>query len=128
MYKKPLLVLVLLTSALWLQAQAGYPQSDANQIGQTDGNSGRQTSVEGCLQGSNGNYTLTADSGSVYQLTAHTSKLSEHVGHEVRITGTTSGSGTAASPSATTPGASQSVLEVKSIKHISKTCSKPMSK
>jgi hypothetical protein len=122
MYRKLVLVLTLLSSAAWLQAQAGYPQSDASPMGQTAGTAGQAT-VEGCLQSSNGNYTLTADSGSVYQLTGDTSKLNEHVGHEVRITGTTSNSGAANSPSAMTPGGSQAaMLDVKSVSHISKTC------
>jgi len=112
--------LVLLSAAAWLQAQAGYPQADSSQMGQTAGTAGQAT-VEGCLQNSNGNFTLTADSGSVYQLTGDTSKLSEHVGHEVRIIGTTSGETN--SPSATTPGTPQAaMLEVKDVKHVSKTC------
>ena len=120
MYKKLMLALVLLTSAAWLQAQAGYPQSSASQ---NSGAMSDQATVEGCLQGSNNNYTLTADSGTVYQLTGDTSKLSEHVGHEVRITGTIAGSPSASTPSAATPGGSQqTTLEVKSLKHISKTC------
>lgn len=124
MYKKLMLALVLITSAAWLEAQAGYPQSDASQMGQTSGKTASQASVEGCLHGSNGNYTLVADSGTVYQLTGDTSKLSEHVGHEMRIMGTTSSSPSGAStPSAMTPGASPTtMLEVKSAQHISKTC------
>ena len=125
MYKKLTLALVLLTSALWLQAQAGYPQSNASPTGDTS----NQATVEGCLQGSDGNYTLTADSGTVYQLTGDTAKLVDHVGHEVRITGTTKESTSASTPSAMTPGASQqTMLEVKSMKHISKTCKPSMNK
>ena len=120
MYKKLMLALALLTSVAWLQAQAGYPQSGA---GQNTGAMTNQATLEGCLQGSNGNYTLTADSGTVYQLTGNTSNLSEHIGHEVRIIGTIPGSTSASTPSAATPGASQqTMLEVKSVKHISKTC------
>jgi uncharacterized protein DUF5818 len=93
-----------------------------------------QTSVEGCLQGSGGNFTLTVNSGTTYQLEGDTSKLSEHVGHEVRITGSTSGS---ASTAGTTSGSSsensntmspsgsrgsQHTLTVEKVKHISKTC------
>ena len=124
MYKRLTLAIVLLSSAVWLQAQAGYPQSDASQMGQTAGNAARQTMVQGCLQGSNGAYTLAADNGTTYQLTGDTSMLGEHVGHEVRISGmTASGSGSASAPSAMSPGASQpATLEVKSMKHVSKTC------
>jgi hypothetical protein len=71
---------------------------------------------------------LTAKSGKSIRLTGDTAKLSEHVGHEVKITGTVS-SATAA-PSAKSDrgmageesGSAQQSLEVSSIKHISKTC------
>jgi uncharacterized protein DUF5818 len=83
-----LLALTLLASAAWVQAQSQYPQSSSSQSG-TSGNSGQAT-VQGCLQGSSGNYTLTSDSGTTYQLQGDTSKLDKHVGHEVAITGSTS--------------------------------------
>src|SRR5712672_2776143 len=51
-------------------------------------------SIEGCLSGSAGNWTLTDQSGKTWQLAGDTSKLSEHVGHQVRIVGDNSaGSG-----------------------------------
>jgi hypothetical protein len=119
MYKTLLLSLVLLTSAAWLQAQA-YPQSAPTQT--PDGKSGYMT-VEGCLQGSDGNYTLTADSGTMYQLTGNTAELKDHVGHQVQITGMTSGSSAAGSSSESAAGGpQQATLEVKSMKHIAKTC------
>jgi Protein of unknown function (DUF5818) len=78
------------------------------------------------LQGSSGSYTLTADDGTTYQLTGKTSDLSAHVGHQVEITGKTSGSSAPSGSSASsTPGASAaggSTLDVKSMKHIAKTC------
>jgi Protein of unknown function (DUF5818) len=74
--------------------------------------------VEGCLSGSNGSFTLTDKNGMAYQLTGDTAKLSEHVGHEVKITGTSSASGSSASTSS----ASGQTLQVTSMKHISKTC------
>jgi hypothetical protein len=55
--------------------------------------------VEGCLQGSNGNFALSDKSGTTYQLSGDTSKLSKHVGHEVQITGSTSASSAASSTS-----------------------------
>jgi hypothetical protein len=120
MYKTMMLALVLLTSVAWLHAQA-YPQSDA---GQTPGQTTSGQTIEGCLQSSGGNYTLTATNGTTYQLTGDTSKLSDHVGHEVQITGTTA---TAAS-STTMGAASPPTLDVKSMKHISKTCKSAMAK
>jgi Protein of unknown function (DUF5818) len=124
-----LLTVTLLASAAWVQAQSQYPQSSSSQSG-TSGNSG-QTTVQGCLQGSSGNYTLTSDSGTTYQLQGDTSKLDKHVGHEVAITGSTSSSSastpsTGTTPSSTSVGASGSsqTLNVDNVKHISETCSK----
>ncbi len=129
MSKTLMLALALLFSAAWLQAQEQYPQTGSSQKGAT---ATGQTTVEGCLQGSDGNYTLTDNSGTVYQLQGDTSKLSAHVGHEVQITGTTSGAsatnpsaGTGATnPTTGTPtaGAQQSTLTVQKMKHVSKTC------
>ena len=79
--------------------------------------------VQGCLSGSDGNYTLTDQSGTSYRLTGDTAKLSEHIGHEVKISGTKS-TATATSDSDTmgkTNGAQQAI-QVASVKHISKTC------
>ncbi|HEY4930370.1 MAG TPA: DUF5818 domain-containing protein, partial [Terriglobales bacterium] len=78
--------------------------------------------VEGCLQGADGNYTLTAENGTIYQLTGNTAELKEHVGHEVQITGKSSGSIAASTPSESAGGAQQATLDVMSMKHIAKTC------
>ena len=75
--------------------------------------------VEGCLSGSNGNFTLTDKNGMAYQLTGDSSTLSEHVGHEVKVTGMSSSS---ASGSSASTGGSGQTLQVSSVKHISKTC------
>ena len=120
MYKTLVLLLVLLVSAAWVQAQA-YPQAEPTQS--TARAAGHMT-VEGCLSGSEGNYILTADNGSSYQLTGNTAELKDHVGHEVQITGKTSNSSAASS---STSNAQQAMLDVKSMKHISKTC-KPAAK
>ena len=119
MYKTMMLAFLLFLSAAWLQAQQDYPQSQA---GQTTGTTG-QTTVEGCLQGSGGNYTLTDKNGTMYQLTGDTSKLSDHVGHEVQITGASSApSSASASGGTASTGSQQMTLDVNSMKHISKTC------
>jgi len=117
--RKPLLLSVLLLACCaWVQAQA-YPQSSATQA--TGGTSG-STTVQGCLSGSAGNYTLTADNGTTYTLTGNTTELKDHVGHEVQITGkTASSSSSASSTSEATAGAGQT-LEVTSMKHLSKSC------
>jgi len=113
MTKMVLLAFALLASTAWLQAQQ-YPPDTSKQTGSTE------NKVEGCLQGSNGNFTLTDSSGTTYQLQGDTAKLTEHVGHEVQITGSTSGG--AGDSTASAGAASQPSLNVKSVKHVSKTC------
>jgi hypothetical protein len=84
--------------------------------------------IQGCLNGSDGNYTLTDQSGNSYRLTGDTAKLSEHIGHEVKVSGTKS-SATAtgasegnANSSMGQTGGSQQTIQVSSVKHVSKTC------
>ena len=116
-----LLLSVLLLGLTWAVAQ------------DTTGQTGSQTSaggemtVQGCLSGSSGSYTLTDKHGMAYQLTGDTAKLSEHVGHEVKITGTSSSEASSAGASSGTSSAAgstaaQKTLQVSSVKHISKTC------
>ena len=101
--------------------------SASSSAGQTSSSSsGGETTVEGCLSGSSGSYTLTDKNGAAYQLTGDTAKLSEHVGHEVKITGTTgsgaSASGSSGAASSAGSAGSQQTLQVSSVKHVSKTC------
>ncbi len=113
MRKTLMLTLVLLISAIWLQAQ------DA---GQTMGKSDMMT-VQGCLQVSNGRYSLTESNGDVHQLTGAATKLSKHIGHEVEITGTprTRTSSTTQEGTASTAHVVPAI-GVKTIKHIADTC------
>lgn len=111
-----LLLSIVLLSACWVVAQNSTQTS-----GQGSTTSGGETTVQGCLSGSNGNYMLTDKNGTTYQLTGDTAKLSAHIGHEVKITGTTGSS--AASGAMGTQGSNASqTLSVSSMKHISKTC------
>lgn len=87
-----------------------------------------KTSIQGCLSGSAGNYTLTDQSGKTYKLEGETSKLSEHVGHDVELTGKESGpstesTATSSSASETTPSESLK-FNVSKVKKISDTCTK----
>ena len=106
-------------------------QTTTTQTTQTSTDNG--TSIEGCLGGSAGNWTLTDQSGKTWQLAGDTSKLSDHVGHQVRITGSEAGGAASASgPSsgagagaATAGGAAsgaQSTFTVKKVKMISSSC------
>jgi hypothetical protein len=121
MRRLSLLASVLLLGVSWAVAQ------DSTAPGQTTGQSsasqsdssgaGTQT-VQGCLSGSNGKYTLTDDQGKSYDLSGDTSKLANHIGHEVKITGSVDTS----SASSTSAMGSSQTLQVASMKHISKTC------
>ncbi|MFZ1136595.1 MAG: hypothetical protein WAN69_16720 [Candidatus Korobacteraceae bacterium] len=77
MRKTLMLILVLLVSALWVQAQ------DATQAPTASG----PTTIQGCLTYAKGHYWLTEDNGTAHQLQSQANKLQKHVGHEVAITG-----------------------------------------
>jgi hypothetical protein len=124
-----LLLSVLLLGACWAVAQDTTSQTSPNSSASSAQTSSETASgahtVEGCLSGSSGNYTLTDKHGNTYQLTGDTAKLSEHVGHEVKVTGTASSASAASGGTATgAAGASGSsqTLEVSSVKHMAKTC------
>ena len=102
---------------------ATSPQTQTNQTGNSD----KQTKVTGCLSGSAGSYTISDKSGQTYQLSGDTSKLSEHVGHKVEITGTAMAAGenpTGDKGKSSGAGSMSSgpTLSVSSIKHISEKC------
>ena len=108
-----LAVSVLLLGATWAAAQ-NYPSQSKS------ANTGSQTTVEGCLSGSPGSYILTDKKGNNFELTGDTAKLSEHVGHEIKVTGTESAAST--STSSGTMEQAQKTIDVTSFKHVSKTC------
>jgi hypothetical protein len=116
-----LLLSVLVLGLSWAVAQ----DSTSGQTSPTG--AGGQMTVEGCLSGSNGNFTLTDKNGMSYQLTGDTAKLTEHVGHEIKVTGTSGSAGAGASGSTAPSGTAGSAgagqtLEVTSVKHVSKSC------
>jgi len=117
MRKLILLISILLLGLTWAVAQN-------TPTGQSSHTGAGQMTVEGCLSGSSGNFTLTDKNGTAYQLTGDAAKLSEHVGHEVKVTGTSAATSTGASGSTETSasGAAGQTLQVTSLKHISKTC------
>ena len=80
-----------------------------------------------CLPGPNGTFTSTDNPGTTYQLQGDTSRLSKHVGHEVQITGPTSGFECRKSSTGMPQGSSQQQsLILDKVKHISEN-SKTMS-
>ena len=116
MKKTILATLIVLVCGLWAVAQQSDPGQSSS--GQAAG-SAAQTTIQGCLSGSDGKYTLTDKSGTAYQLTGDTAKLSDHVGHEIQIKGKVSPPSTPPSASAAT---AQQTLDVTSVKHVSATC------
>ncbi len=127
--KQVLFLSVLLLVATWAMAQSDKNQtspsdpSATTQSEATPTSSGRNMTVEGCLSGSDGNYMLTDKNGMTYQLIGDTAKLSEHIGHEMKITGSKSASSMSPSGGGTETGTSKQTLQVSSFKHVSKTCS-----
>jgi hypothetical protein len=121
-----LMASVLLLGASWMFAQSsttnqsGSATGSQQGYGQTSANTGTQKTVIGCLSEANGKYELTTKSGTMYDLMGDSSTLANHVGHEIKVTGTESAAtGTAASDQT---GEAQHSIEVSSMKHISKTC------
>jgi hypothetical protein len=106
---------VLLLGLSWAAAQDNASQTNS---------AGGETTVQGCLTSASGSFTLTDQNGTTYQLTGDTAKLSEHVGHEVKISGATSSASAPSSAGApgTAGGNSGQTLQVSSVKHLSKTC------
>ncbi|MGA8540861.1 MAG: hypothetical protein WB566_15265 [Terriglobales bacterium] len=129
------LLAVLLLATVWAASAQedhqsptraqGYPSASQT----VPANAGGEQSVQGCLSGSDGNYTLMAKNGTHYKLTGDTAKLAEHIGHEMKITGTVSSASTSPNndSSAGTTASSGGEIQVTSFKHISKTCQSGMS-
>lgn len=77
----------------------GAGAAQAPDAGPSQGLAPGSSVVEGCLGGSNPNYTITDASGTTYKLhippTADTSKLAAHVGESVNVAGNVNGAGSA---------------------------------
>jgi len=128
MRKAYLTAAIMLLSCAWVAAQ-NRPAADSSQPSQqypstqqpdksqtsTSGQEHAAHSVEGCLGGAAGSYTLTDASGKTYQLTGDTSKLAEHVGHTVQVSGTED-------TSAATGAGAPAALNVKKVKMVSPSC------
>jgi hypothetical protein len=126
MRKTLLLAFLLLACAAWVMAQQGDNSPTASS----------QSSIEGCLGGSAGNFTVMDKAGTTYQLQlpqgADNAKLSQHIGEEVRVTGTVAnGAGADASSNvppapgraAGTAAVGQSTINVSKMDKIGDACS-----
>jgi hypothetical protein len=118
---KPLtLSLALLTSSVCLQARPTY--SGAN-VGKTAEVEPDPAMLEGCLQKSEGEYTITDKDGLLHHLTEGPKLLKSYVGHEVQLTGTPS----IRTIDTTPPGGASSAIEkpvfrVRTVKDVAATC------
>jgi hypothetical protein len=110
--------------------QPGMPSDQASQAGQDASAAGAGNSVEGCLGGSAGNFTIIDKSGVTYQLQlpagADASKLNSHIGEEVRVTGSMannkSADASAASSGAAGASGSQPSISVTKIDKVGDKC------
>jgi hypothetical protein len=118
--------ILLLSSILLLSAVWAVAQYDSQSSGESS--SASKTTIEGCLSGSAGSFTLTDNSGTLYQLTGDTAKLDKHVGHTIQVTGmatTSSASNTNSQNAAGSMSGSadtQQTFNVTSFKHVSAKC------
>ena len=97
------LVAAFLLSTAWVVAQ------DAEQAGSSTttqmASSASEMTIEGCLAGSAGSFTLTDTAGKSYQLQGDTSKLTDLVGKQVSMKGTQVATASATTPSGGTASA-----------------------
>jgi hypothetical protein len=112
--------IILLSSILLLSTVWAAAQNDSDSDSESSTASSKMT-VEGCLDGAIGNYTLTDHAGASYQLTGDLEQLKAHVGETMRVTGVVT-------PIVHVPGAmsegteTQPTLSVTSLKRISTVC------
>jgi hypothetical protein len=101
---KKMLAITLFMLATFAWAAAQQPVTPGQDPAQSSAQPGAPTPTvtapvtEGCLGGTDPNYTLTDKAGTTYKLnippTADTSKLAAHVGESVAVAGGVKGSGT----------------------------------
>ena len=63
-------------------------KADMTQTTQTSTSEARDILLEGCVEGTRDNLTLTDGAGKVYQLRGNTVQLADHIGQQASITGT----------------------------------------
>jgi hypothetical protein len=97
------LVAAILLSAAWVVAQDSA-QAGSSTSSQTASSASEMT-IQGCLSGSAGSFTLTDTAGKSYQLQGDTSKLTDLVGKQVSMKGTQTATASAKTPSGGTASA-----------------------
>lgn len=123
-----LTISLLLLGVSWAAAQETPESSGQKYFNQeVTGVSGVNRSIQGCVSKSGENYTLKSETGKTYVLAGDASKLADHVGHEVIITGTRKSAGNTAGPSGESVGTmatqeNEPILNVMDVRHISQTC------
>jgi hypothetical protein len=133
MRKWSLITAILLLSSAWVVAQSSstpptvpdnsqqYPSSsgqkpDTSQTSAPPAGTDRAAqSIEGCISGAAGAFTLTDATGKTYQLGGDTSKLADHVGHSVQVTGSQE-------PSSATSAGGPATFNVKKVKMLAASC------
>ena len=79
----------------------------------------KEVSVEGCLYGGDGNFTVVDDRGNTFQLTGKKAMLSDFVGQRVRLKGEASSNEGKASAMSENEGRATPTLRVSKVKHVS---------
>jgi hypothetical protein len=77
---------ILSNSILLLSAVLAIAQ-DVGNLGNASNTASRTITVEGCLGGALGSYTLTDSSGATYPLTGDTEGFKDNVGSTMQVTG-----------------------------------------
>lgn len=130
--KKPLAILTALFALTFLSAAQTGSSSSGSQGGSDQGSTsmhsehhkGGGNTLTGCLQGSQGAYTLKHGSKEVPVTSSE--DLSAHVGHQVKLHGSwaSAGSSDSATPSSTgEKGSKDRTFNATSVDHVSDTCS-----
>ena len=92
------MALFMLAMLAWAAAQQpAHPPSPGTGQSSSQDPASNAPVTEGCLGGSNANFTLTDKTGTTYKLNippnADTSKLAQHVGESVAVAGNVNGKG-----------------------------------
>ena len=111
--------LAFLIFAVCLEAQTA-PASEKNQ---NPGKDASLTTIEGCLQSSNSQYTLIDSAGESHLLSGAANKLGHQVGRQVELTGKPGIKSVDATSAGTASSAAElRVFEVKTVKRVADVC------